>query len=160
MIFLLSILFLIFINSSDIKLLNIVGNNNEVNYYLYLKFILTLYFSFLLLLITKGKYNFINLIWLVPISFLVINYSFSFQFFQKLDYYVLGKKINQFDTKQYEDRGWIINEFIIKNSQKNDTIYFNNNPSWTKKIYNLEEIKQAKITKSIFSGYYFLSIKE
>lgn len=71
----------------------------------------------------------------------------------------MGKTIDNYDLKQIENRGWIINEITIKYLNKNDIIYISENPSWKKQLYQLNDKEQSKIVKSWVTGYYYVSVK-
>ena len=154
-----SILFLVYIHFSNINLLEISGNK-DVNYYPYLRLVISVIFSIFILLIFIKEYKInivLNLLWLIPVFYVFFSYVFGIYNIQKTDNF-LAKKVNQFDVNQYQDRGWTISRFIIKNNHNTDTLYLSINPSW-KSVYTVKELQNAKLSKSWITGYYYVSLK-
>lgn len=152
------LLFLGYVYISKINLLE-VGGNSDINYYPYIRLSLTVVLSLLLIFKkTKNVYYFLHLLWVIPAFSLLINRFFGAYNIKKLDYH-MGKTIDNYDLKQIENRGWIINEITIKYLNKNDIIYISENPSWKKQLYQLNDKEQSKIVKSWVTGYYYVSVK-
>lgn len=155
-----SLIFLIYIYSTRIHLLH-VDNKGDINNYPYVRYALAVFLSiFIFFGFTKKIriYQTLNLLWLFPVLIILINLIFGSYNTEKLDFF-LGKKIKNYEVSQYENRGWKINQIMIKYPNKTDTIYVSENPSWKNKSYQLSDEKQTKIVKSWITGYYYISVK-
>lgn len=160
-ILIISLIFLVWVYFYKIYLLNIAGNSKE-NYYPYLRILISIFFSLLFILALRKKYNiyyFLNLLWMVPIFIFILKIGFGSYNLEKLDY-LIGRRVNNFEIRQYENRGWLINEITIKNKNEIDTLYVSENPSWENKSYQLKDKAQSKIVKSWLTGYYYVSVKD
>lgn len=152
---------LIYIDVNDVKLLKIGGNVKE-NYYPYLRLAIAIILSFLILFSIVKKLNFycfLNLLWLIPLFVIIIKITIGFYTTEKIDYF-FGKTVNNYNIRQYEDRGWVINEITVRSTKKTDTIYVSENPLWKNKSNQLKNRQESKVVKSWITGYYYVSIKK
>lgn len=154
-----SCLLLVYVSFRENTLLDIGGNAKE-NYYPYLRLYFSIYFSVLILFSFKKNIklqSMFSLIWLIPITYIFFNYFFGITNLKKIDFFI-GKKITNIKVREYKVRDWPVKEIVIKtNKNENDTIYYSGNPCCDKKIFTLNEIKNAKISRSLLTGYYYIS---
>ncbi len=155
---LISTIFLIFISFKEFTLLEISGNSKE-NYYPKLRIYNSLCFSILISLSLTKKIKLqtiINLIWVIPVTYLFFYYIFGLSNLKKIDF-LFGREVSKVKVTEYKVRDFPVKEIILLNKKKNDTIYYSGNPCCDKVTFTLQDIQNAKITKSWLTGYYYIS---
>lgn len=157
--------FLFYIHFSDphSTLMKISGNS-KVNYYPYVRLIIALILSILLLLLGLKKYkiySFLHLLWLIPVIWVSLKLFFGIYNTEKTDYFLSPKISQEYSIHPYELDGWLINEIRIKTNNSIDTLYASVNPTWEAKKWNqAKNTNNIKVFKSFITGYYYVSIGE